>query len=75
VIAECGVGKTLIALGSMFVHSAGRPFSALVMSPPHLVEKWARETFLTLPGVRVSLADAHDCQGLGGVRCPHHARK
>jgi len=27
------------------------------MVPPHLVEKWARETFLTLPGVRVFLID------------------
>jgi superfamily II DNA or RNA helicase len=53
VVAECGAGKTLIALGSMLVHSAGRPFSGLVMAPPHLVEKWARETFLTLPQVRV----------------------
>src|SRR5271165_7213086 len=51
VVAECGSGKTLIALGSMLVHSAGRPFSGLVMAPPHLVEKWARETFLTLPQV------------------------
>jgi superfamily II DNA or RNA helicase len=49
VIAECGAGKTLIALGSMLAHSAGSPFSALVMCPPHLVEKWARETFLTCP--------------------------
>ena len=28
VVAECGSGKTLIALGSMLVHSAGRPFWA-----------------------------------------------
>ena len=27
------------------------------MVPPHLVEKWAREAFLTLPGVRVFLID------------------
>ena len=57
VVAECGAGKTLIALGSMLVHSAGRPFSALVMAPPHLVVKWARETFLTLPQVRVFLIE------------------
>src|SRR5271165_3704555 len=43
VVAECGSGKTLIALGSMLVHSAGTPYSGLVMAPPHLVEKWARE--------------------------------
>src|SRR5271157_1048171 len=57
VVAECGAGKTLIALGSMLVHSSGRPFTGLVMAPPHLVEKWARETFLTLPQVRVFLID------------------
>ena len=31
VIAECGAGKTLIALASVFLHSVGRPFSALVL--------------------------------------------
>jgi superfamily II DNA or RNA helicase len=57
VVAECGTGKTLISLGGVHVHSAGRPYTALAMVPPHLVEKWARETFLTLPGVRVFLID------------------
>jgi superfamily II DNA or RNA helicase len=69
VIAECGAGKTLIALGSMLVHSAGRPFCGLVMSPPHLVEKWARETFLTLPKVRVFLIDG--MRNSGNPREPH----
>src|SRR5271166_5702434 len=69
VVAECGSGKTLIALGSMLVHSAGRPFSGLVMAPPHLVEKWARETFLTLPRVRVFLID--DMRNGGDPRQPH----
>ncbi len=27
------------------------------MVPPHLVDKWAREAFLTLPGIRVFLID------------------
>jgi superfamily II DNA or RNA helicase len=57
VVAECGTGKTLISLGGIHVHSEGRPFTALAMVPPHLVEKWAREAFLTLPGVRVFLID------------------
>jgi superfamily II DNA or RNA helicase len=69
VIAECGAGKTLIAHGSMLVHSAGNPFCGLVMCPPHLVEKWARETFLTLPGVRVFLID--DMRNGGNPREPH----
>ena len=57
VVAECGTGKTLISLGAIHVHSEGRPFTTLAMVPPHLVEKWAREAFLTLPGVRVFLID------------------
>jgi superfamily II DNA or RNA helicase len=57
VVAECGTGKTLISLGAIHVHSKGRPFTALAMVPPHLVEKWAREAFLTLPGVRVFFID------------------
>ena len=69
VVAECGAGKTLIALGSVLVNSAGRPFTGLVMAPPHLVEKWAREAFLTLPRVRVSLID--DMRNGGNTREPH----
>ena len=69
VVAECGAGKTLIALGSMLVHSARRPFTGLVMAPPHLVEKWAREAFLTLPHVRVFLID--DMRNGGNPREPH----
>jgi superfamily II DNA or RNA helicase len=57
VIAECGTGKTLISLGAIHVHHQGSPFTALAMVPPHLVEKWAREAFLTLPGIRVFLID------------------
>src|SRR5579872_708983 len=57
VVAECGTGKTLISLGAIHVHRQGNPFTALAMVPPHLVEKWAREAFLTLPGLRVFLID------------------
>ena len=57
VIAECGTGKTLISLGAVLVHSDRKPFTALAMVPPQLVEKWAREAFLTLPRVRVFFID------------------
>jgi hypothetical protein len=57
VIAECGTGKTLISLGAVHVHSSRKPFTALAMVPPQLVEKWAREAFLTLPRVRVFFLD------------------
>jgi hypothetical protein len=56
-VAECGTGKTLISLGSVFTHAAGQPFTCLAMVPPQLIEKWARECFLTLPGVRVFVID------------------
>jgi len=57
VIAECGTGKTLISLGAVHVHSDRKPFSALAMVPPQLVDKWAREAFLTMPRVRVFFID------------------
>jgi hypothetical protein len=57
VIAECGTGKTLISLGAVYTHAEGRPFTAIAMVPPQLVEKWCRETILTLPRVRVFIID------------------
>ena len=69
VVAECGTGKTLISLGAIHVHSQRRPFTALAMVPPHLVEKWAREAFLTLPGIRVFLID--DLRNGGDVNKSH----
>jgi len=56
-IAECGSGKTLISLGAVFAHAQGQPFTSLAMVPPQLVEKWCRETFQTLPCVRVFVID------------------
>ena len=57
VIAECGTGKTLISLGAVQTHAEHRPFTALAMVPPQLVDKWCRETILTLPRVRVFIID------------------
>jgi hypothetical protein len=63
-VAECGTGKTLISLGSVFTHAGGHPFTCLAMAPPQLVEKWCREAILTLPGIRVFVIDG--CRnGLG----------
>ena len=66
VIAECGTGKTLVSLGAVQTHAESRPFTALVMVPPQLVEKWSRETLLTLPRVRVFMID--------GLRTPTSAK-
>jgi hypothetical protein len=57
VIAECGTGKTLISLGAIHTHAEDRSHTAIAMVPPQLVEKWCRETFLTLPRVRVFIID------------------
>ena len=69
IIAECGTGKTLMSLGAVHVHSQGRPYTALAMVPPHLVEKWAREALLTVPGIRVFLID--DMRNGGDEKAPH----
>ena len=43
VVAECGTGKTLISLASIYVAAEGKPFTAIAMVPPHLTMKWCRE--------------------------------
>lgn len=69
IVAECGTGKTLISLGAVQVHAEGKPCTSLAMVPPHLVEKWAREAFLTVPGIRVFLID--DLRNGGDEKAPH----
>jgi hypothetical protein len=36
------------------VHAKAAPFSMVVMCPPHLVKKWAREAILTVPFARTA---------------------
>ncbi len=57
-VAECGTGKTLMALSAIHVASEGRPYTALVMAPPNVTEKWCREILITVPGARVFLVDS-----------------
>jgi superfamily II DNA or RNA helicase len=57
IVAECGTGKTLMALATTYVHSAGRPYAGIIMCPPHLTLKWAREAFITIPRSRVFLIE------------------
>src|SRR6516225_3603724 len=57
VVAECGTGKTLISLASLYVASGGRPFVSLAMVPSHLTPKWLREGLTTIPGLRAFLID------------------
>jgi len=69
IVAECGTGKTLMSLGAIHVHSAGEPFTAIAMVPPHLVEKWAREAIQTVPGIRVFMID--DIRNNADPKIPH----
>ena len=64
-VAECGCGKTLMAIASCFVHAAGKRFTAIAMCPPHLPKKWAREVFMTLPNVRVFIV--YDMRNNGDI--------
>jgi hypothetical protein len=68
-VAECGTGKTLMAIAACFVHAAGKRFTAIAMCPPHLPKKWAREVFMTLPNVRVFIV--YDMRNNGDVHKPH----
>ncbi len=69
IVAECGTGKTLMSIATCFVHAKGRPFSAIVMCPPHLTKKWAREVFLSVPNTRVFLIE--DMRNGGDPKKPH----
>ena len=68
-VAECGCGKTLMAIAACYVHAAGKRFTAIAMCPPHLPKKWAREVFMTLPNVRVFIV--YDMRNNGDVHKPH----
>ena len=57
VVAECGTGKTLISLASLYVASGGRRFVALAMVPSHLTPKWLREGLTTIAGLRAFVID------------------
>ncbi len=57
IVAECGAGKTLMALGTIHVLTEGRPSATLVMCPSHITHKWAREVLLTIPRARTFLIE------------------
>ena len=47
VVGEQGCGKTYISLAAAYAAGCRR---LLVLCPPHLASKWARETRMTIPG-------------------------
>lgn len=66
IVAECGAGKTYMALGLAHVLQAR---TILVMCPSHIAKKWAREAIQTIPSVRAFLVE--DMRNGGDPRQPH----
>jgi hypothetical protein len=69
IVAECGAGKTYMALGAIHVLADGRPSTTLVMCPSHITHKWAREALLTVPRARTFLIE--DMRNGGDPRKAH----
>jgi hypothetical protein len=69
IVAECGAGKTYMALGTIHVLAEGRPGTTLVMCPSHITHKWAREALLTVPRARAFLIE--DMRNGGDPKRPH----
>lgn len=69
IVAECGAGKTFMALGVVHVLAAGRPNTTLVMCPSHIRHKWAREILVTIPRARTFLIE--DMRNGGDPKKPH----
>ena len=69
IVAECGAGKTFMALGTIHVLAEGLPSTTLVMCPSHITHKWAREVLLTIPRARAFLIE--DMRNGGDPSRPH----
>ena len=46
---ECGTGKTQMGACTVHAHADGKPYRAIVMCPPHLVETWRAELERVFP--------------------------
>ena len=66
IVGECGTGKTFMSLASCYVHADGEHHTGLVMAAPHLVEKWAREIFNSIPHSRVFLTHSRFAERCAG---------
>lgn len=68
-VAEMGSGKTLMALGTVHTHAAGKNYRCIVVCPGQLTKKWAREIRDTIAGARVHIVeDYRDLLKLGRIR-------
>lgn len=70
---EMGTGKTFTALASAALVSAreGTTPRVIVVCPPHMIQKWAREIHETIPGAVVKKAN----HGAAGTEMIRAARK
>jgi hypothetical protein len=64
-----GSGKTLMSIAIAHAHADGKPYSTIVMCPPHLVLKWAREVLTTVPLSRAFVL--YDLRNGGDPSKPH----
>jgi hypothetical protein len=71
IVGEMGTGKSMCAAAAAYLSGRRR---ILVLCPPHLVRKWAREVRQTVPGAQpviVSrIADLERLRGTGGATAP-----
>lgn len=71
VVGECGTGKTLMMSSIAHTHANGKPYRGLVFCPPHLVAKWGREIYETIPDAKVHTASCwSDVLSLGDRKEP-----
>ena len=52
---ECGTGKSQMGACTVHAHAAGKPYRAIVMCPPHLVETWRAELEWVFPAGAVEI--------------------
>lgn len=52
---ECGTGKTQMGACAVHAHANGKPYRAIVMCPPHLVETWRAELTRIFPEGEVEI--------------------
>ena len=58
-VAEMGYGKTTVGLAvAELLHLRGRGYPVLVITPPHLVEKWVREAEEVIPEVKAVVVES-----------------
>ena len=66
--AECGTGKSQMGACTVHAHAAGKPYRAIVMCPPHLVETWISELRQVFREGTVEISVLENWSGL--LSCP-----